>query len=88
VRTEDLIGRWGGEEFIVVAANTSRGSAAVLAERLRAAVENATPVTVSIGGACTPEVGLRLVDIADANLYKAKAAGRNRIHIEGVAAAV
>ena len=88
IRTEDIIGRWGGEEFIVVAANTAREAAAVLAERLRAAVEKAMPVTVSIGVACTPEVGLRLVDIADANLYKAKAAGRNRVHVEGVDVAV
>ncbi|MDT7572112.1 MAG: two-component system, cell cycle response regulator [Actinomycetota bacterium] len=88
VRTEDLLGRWGGEEFIVVAANTGGEAVAVLAERLRAAVENASPVTVSIGGACTTEVGLRLVDVADANLYKAKAAGRNRVHVEGVAASV
>ena len=88
VRMEDLVGRWGGEEFIVVAANTAREAAAVLAERLRAAVEAATPVTISIGGACTPEVGLRLVDVADANLYKAKAAGRNKVHVEGVVPAV
>ena len=88
VRTEDILGRWGGEEFIVVAGNTGRESAAVLAERLRAAVESATPVTVSIGVACTPEVGLRLVDVADANLYKAKAAGRNMVHVEGVVRSV
>jgi two-component system cell cycle response regulator len=83
VRTEDVLGRWGGEEFIVVAADTARERAAVLAERLRAAVAAATPVTVSIGGACTPEVGLRLVDVADANLFLAKAAGRNRVIVEG-----
>jgi diguanylate cyclase (GGDEF)-like protein len=88
VRTEDILGRWGGEEFIVVAANTACEAAAVLGERLRAAVAAANEVTVSIGGACTPEVGLRLVDIADANLYKAKAAGRNKVVIEGVPAAV
>ena len=71
-----------------MAANTAREPAAVLAERLRAAVESATPVTVSIGVACTPEVGLRLVDVADANLYKAKAAGRNMVHVEGVVRSV
>jgi two-component system cell cycle response regulator len=85
VRTEDILGRWGGEEFIVVAADTGCEAAAVLGERLRAAVAAAAPVTVSIGGACTTEVGLRLVDIADANLYKAKAAGRNQVLVEGVA---
>jgi len=88
IRTEDIIGRWGGEEFIVVAANTACDAAAALAERLRAAVEKSLPVTVSIGVACTPEVGLRLVDVADVNLYRAKAAGRNRVHVEGVHATV
>ena len=88
IRAEDMIGRWGGEEFIVVAPNTPREAAAVVAERLRAAVEDATPVTVSIGAACTREVGLRVVDVADANLYKAKKAGRNRVIVEGVVAPV
>ncbi|MCU1592065.1 MAG: diguanylate cyclase [Frankiales bacterium] len=83
VRAEDILGRWGGEEFIVVAAHTTRGAAAVLAERLRSAVETLTPVTVSVGGACTAEVGLRVVDVADANLYAAKTAGRNCVVVEG-----
>jgi GGDEF domain-containing protein len=51
-------------------------------------VEATTPVTISIGAACTPEVGLRLLDVADANLYRAKAAGRNTVIVEGVAPAV
>jgi diguanylate cyclase (GGDEF)-like protein len=84
IRTEDILGRWGGEEFIVVAPHTAREAVAVLAERLRASVEATTPVTISIGGACTPEVGLRLLDVADANLYKAKASGRNKVFVEGV----
>jgi two-component system cell cycle response regulator len=84
IRTEDILGRWGGEEFIVVAPHTAREAAAVLGERLRASVQATTEVTISIGGACTPEVGLRLLDVADANLYKAKAAGRNTVLVEGV----
>jgi two-component system cell cycle response regulator len=79
VRTEDIVGRWGGEEFIVVAPHTSPEAARVLAERLRLAVAAATPVTVSIGGACTPAAGDRLLEVADANLYAAKEAGRNRV---------
>jgi diguanylate cyclase (GGDEF)-like protein len=83
VRSEDILGRWGGEEFIVVAPHTAHRAAGVLAERLRAAVEDATPVTVSIGGACTPEAAVRVLEVADRNLYAAKTAGRNAVVIEG-----
>jgi diguanylate cyclase (GGDEF)-like protein len=83
VRLEDLVGRWGGEEFIVVATNTAEHSAAALAERLRHAVESSTPVTVSIGGSWTPAPADRLIAAADANLYAAKDAGRNRVVVDG-----
>jgi two-component system cell cycle response regulator len=85
VRTEDILGRWGGEEFIVIAPHTPREAAAVLAERLRSAVAATTPVTVSIGAACTSEVDIRLLEVADRNLYAAKTAGRNQVVVEGVA---
>ena len=88
LRTEDIVGRWGGEEFIVVAPHTSQPAAGVLAERLRAAVEASTPVTVSIGGACTPVASARLLEVADTNLYAAKAAGRNRAVISATPDAV
>lgn len=85
VREEDLVGRWGGEEFIVIAPHTAEGAAATLGERLRSAVEASTPVTISIGGACTPAAAGRLLERADANLYVAKDAGRNCVVIEGAA---
>jgi two-component system cell cycle response regulator len=83
VRTEDLVGRWGGEEFIVIAPHTAEAATAALAERLRAAVEQTALVTISIGGACTPAAADRLIETADRNLYVAKERGRNCVVIEG-----
>lgn len=90
LRSSDAVGRWGGEEFLLVLPEADRAHAFEAAERLRGAVGN-TPFllpdgrplicTVSIGAATasgveTPE---RLVALADEALYAAKAAGRNRV---------
>jgi diguanylate cyclase (GGDEF)-like protein len=88
VRAEDKVGRWGGEEFMVVAPHTDAAAAAVLAERLRKAVSDATEVTISIGGAATRSAVARPFDVADANLYTAKAGGRDRSVITTVGCAV
>ncbi len=91
VRHEDMLGRYGGEEFVVVCRGTAVGEAAALADRLRWTVSNAlTPfeshqirVTVSAGVAsllCADEpTRSGLLGAADARLYKAKQAGRNRV---------
>ena len=92
VRSVDLVGRLGGEEFVVVMPETSLAGAAAVAERLRGAVadepfvlqENSErlPVTVSIGIAVTGEEkeGMdALLKRADDALYAAKNAGRNRV---------
>jgi diguanylate cyclase (GGDEF)-like protein len=79
--------RYGGEEFCVILPNTPAKSAALVAERLRAAVQAAAPgdlgITISVGHACltgdefpSPE---KLFEAADAALYAAKDAGRNRV---------
>ncbi|MFN2523600.1 MAG: diguanylate cyclase [Mycobacteriales bacterium] len=82
VRTEDLVARWGGEEFLVASMHTELAAARVLAERLRERVAATCGVTVSVGGA----TGTRgdFVETADQNLYAAKEAGRNRCVITPV----
>jgi len=93
VRSVDLVGRLGGEEFVVVMPETNLGGAIVVAERLRAAVAEEPfilqgngaklPVTVSVGIAMTGEGHgdslESLLQRADEALYAAKNAGRNRI---------
>lgn len=79
MRRGDLVARYGGDEFIVVAPHATRNDALVLAERLRqAAVE--CHASVSIGLAIFPEDARdqeKLIEAADGALYRAKAAGRN-----------
>ena len=82
LRADDMLGRWGGEEFMVIAPNIDASGAPVLAEALRAAVESeplaAAAVTISVGWAVwdgdSPDT---LVKRADRALYQAKDAGRN-----------
>ncbi len=86
LRETDHMGRWGGEELLVLASQADEAGAATLAERIRQTVA-ATPfqgvgtVTISIGvAAVTPELGLEsLEQHADLALYAAKDAGRNSV---------
>ncbi len=86
-RQYDMIGRIGGEEFLLLASGADARHALGLAERIRARVELAQikaignrPLTLSIGIACrTRETTLgELIQHADKALYQAKATGRNR----------
>ncbi|HKK13909.1 MAG TPA: GGDEF domain-containing protein [Gammaproteobacteria bacterium] len=90
LRDGDWLARWGGEEFLCLLPETDHAEAMVIGERLRQAV-SANPVVeggwhidVSLTGgvASYPNDGQdinRLVSAADANLYEAKRAGRNRV---------
>jgi diguanylate cyclase (GGDEF)-like protein len=92
LRAGDLLGRYGGEEFIVLAHQVNPDAAARLAERLRHAIGSAPMatsvgdvlVTVSVGVAAWDGVGQLDIDAmiqeADCALYVAKEAGRNRVH--------
>jgi len=89
VRSADAVGRYGGEEFVVVLPETALHGATIFAERLRQRVaainfgSQALPVTVtvSIGVASVPDERVTssesLLALADAALYRAKADGRN-----------
>jgi two-component system cell cycle response regulator len=92
LRAEDVLGRYGGEEFLVVTRGTAKEEAILMAERLRANVARAPivfegieiPVTASFGVAsmaCCPRPVTReaLVSLADERLYRAKETGRNRV---------
>ena len=91
-RPEDLAARYGGDEFAVALPGIQVNALEAIGERLRRAVQAlniehgsssaAAHLTLSVGGAVTvptKEDGLReLIDIADRNLYEAKAKGRNK----------
>ncbi len=94
VRTVDTPGRYGGEEFGIVAVETNLRTAILLAQTLRQAIEGLTihlnngteiRVTASLGvAALNPQwrsPTVQLIAAADAALYQAKAAGRNAVRI-------
>ena len=81
VRDTDIVSRYGGEEFVIVMPQTVLDGATIFAERLRQRIEQQLPLTVS-GGVATAGDGdnaQTLLARADAALYSAKAAGRNRL---------
>ncbi len=92
LRDADFAARYGGDEFVILLPETDKTHAFAVAEKLRKEIEDApqllnshpTPVTVSLGiSSVTPEVTEpdRLVERADAAMYRAKEQGRNRTYI-------
>jgi diguanylate cyclase (GGDEF)-like protein len=89
-RIEDVVCRYGGEEFGIVVPNTPADRAGIMAERLRKNIEKLqlqhrgmpVPITCSFGIADLTSCGdTELVAAADAALYRAKELGRNRFEI-------
>ncbi|MBW8733637.1 MAG: GGDEF domain-containing protein [Asticcacaulis sp.] len=95
VRAGDLAARWGGEEFIVVCADVDRRSAQKIAEKIREriqgfdfGIEGGVTASLGVNWSNTAEPDLtQLVAQADIALYAAKAEGRNRVKLRGIAAA-
>lgn len=89
IRSTDFVGRWGGEEFVCLLANTDLPHGALKAQDIRALIEQSAidigqgtlHVTASIGAACyTPGSSLeQLIEAADRKLYDAKESGRNKV---------
>jgi diguanylate cyclase (GGDEF)-like protein len=94
LRVYDSIGRYGGEEFLIVVPGSREGELCDLAERLRLAIEkdpfrigeSELRITLSIGAAIMPprgELPASVLAVADQALYDAKRLGRNCIRMRG-----
>ncbi|RCW43690.1 diguanylate cyclase (GGDEF)-like protein [Halopolyspora algeriensis] len=94
-RTDDLVCRWAGDEFVVLLVDTSEESqeaGPIVAERIRSTVDDhdwqlvlghtPQPPTTSIGAAAGPTSLDHLFAAADIALYRAKQAGRNRVEVD------
>jgi diguanylate cyclase (GGDEF)-like protein len=92
LREYDAVGRFGGEEFLVLLPGCNTDAGRVSAERVRMKISAAAvqagdvtvPVTISLGVASTDAVGTEanaLLEAADAALYRAKENGRNRVEV-------
>lgn len=98
LRTSDVLARFGGEEFVIMAVQTTEKGLNKLVERIRTGVENheiffdghRVPVTVSLGAAITipnrssGDFGNQLIADADEAMYESKRDGRNRTTVRSL----
>lgn len=89
IRDSDSFMRYGGDEWVILAPDTTLSDAKAMAERIRKAVEShefaeAKQVTISLGVATyrTGDTAASLIERADGAAYRAKIGGRNRVEIE------
>jgi diguanylate cyclase (GGDEF)-like protein len=98
LRQSDIVGRYGGEEFVVVLSGADAAAAQLIAERIRQRVSEERieahgapiPLTCSIGVASSEPLGIwgeALIAQADAAVYAAKRLGRNRVQVADALAA-
>tara|TARA_R110002096_G_scaffold209791_4_gene396978 strand:- start:6855 stop:7721 length:867 start_codon:yes stop_codon:yes gene_type:complete len=94
VRETDVVGRFGGEEFIIVMPHTNADAARLVAERIRCSVsrnrfvwqDKAADITISLGVAEVQSESAsfnELIKVTDEALYAAKRGGRNRVVVAG-----
>jgi len=97
-RKQDVVSRWGGEEFIILLPETDLENGAILAEKLRSRIESEVfryekqtlPVTISFGLSVYNRKGLSTDEVikqADECLYEAKNTGRNKVIYKQVSSA-
>ena len=98
IRIYDTLGRYGGEEFLIVAPGCSTANATAMAERIRRCMaaepiladQRPLTLTISVGVAAGENGGLdsaSLIQAADQAMYRAKKAGRNRVELAPMAPA-
>ncbi|MCC2618005.1 GGDEF domain-containing protein [Aestuariibacter halophilus] len=86
VRPEDIIGRWGGEEFLVIIHQSTLAQVHVMADRIRASVERldiegvgCVTVSIGVGSFRLGDTVSQVLSNADEALYAAKQGGRNQV---------
>jgi diguanylate cyclase (GGDEF)-like protein len=91
-RSTDYLGRWGGDELVLLLTDTNLTGAANLAEKLRQRVDehqfpHCKHLTISLGASLyrDGDTSVSLVERADASMYRSKRNGRNRIEVERIA---